>query len=198
MTLISLVIASNLGETGRWEGGERKCTLESLCVNIRTTNKPKIVVNSLHILTLLLFFHCSNHILSRAVDSLMGFHDLMLRPGRYSYYSYCYHLCKSNRFRSVASCTSYLTGLILQLYLSNFCCIFFSKVIKGNKDASSIVEYQFKKHFVTQIVRIYPDVDIFPVCLRTELYGCDPTPGNKTTVDVFLLLFLHRQTIMAN
>jgi len=27
-----------------------------------------------------------------------------------------------------------------------------------------------------------------------ELYGCDPTPGNKTTVDVFLLLFLHNQT----
>jgi len=27
-----------------------------------------------------------------------------------------------------------------------------------------------------------------------ELYGCHPTPGNKTTVDVFLLLFLHSQT----
>ena len=56
--------------------------------------------------------------------------------------------------------------------------VFFLKVIEGNKDASSIETYQFKEPFVTSVVRIYPNVDTTPVCLRTELYGCDPTPGN--------------------
>jgi len=52
------------------------------------------------------------------------------------------------------------------------------KTIKGNKDAVSIVKYQLQEPFVTKVVRIYPDIDVatFPVCLRTELYGCDPKP----------------------
>ena len=57
----------------------------------------------------------------------------------------------------------------------------------GNKDASSAVKYYFQEPFVTKRVRIYPVVDTFPVCLRMELYGCDPNPGNNTTVDKFLL-----------
>ena len=56
--------------------------------------------------------------------------------------------------------------------------VFFLKVIEGNKDPSSIVAYQFKEPFVTSVVRIYPSVDTILVCLRTELYGCDPNPGN--------------------
>jgi len=50
------------------------------------------------------------------------------------------------------------------------------KTMMGNKDASSAVKYYFQEPFVTKRVRIYPVVDTFPVCLRMELYGCDPNP----------------------
>ncbi|KAL9989294.1 hypothetical protein ACROYT_G003828 [Oculina patagonica] len=51
-----------------------------------------------------------------------------------------------------------------------------TKDIDGNKDASSPVKYKFKEPFVTSTVWIYPlSVNNGPVCLRTELYGCDPT-----------------------
>lgn len=71
--------------------------------------------------------------------------------------------------------------------------VFPPKTIKGNKDAVSIVKYQLQEPFVTKVVRIYPDIDVdtSPVCLRTELYGCDPKPGNKTTFDLFSFFFIN-------
>ncbi|XP_078348103.1 sushi, von Willebrand factor type A, EGF and pentraxin domain-containing protein 1-like isoform X1 [Oculina patagonica] len=51
------------------------------------------------------------------------------------------------------------------------------KIIEANKDASSVVKHKFKEPFVTKTVRIHPlTVSGESICLRTELYGCDPTP----------------------
>ncbi|XP_074621721.1 CUB and sushi domain-containing protein 3-like isoform X3 [Acropora palmata] len=50
------------------------------------------------------------------------------------------------------------------------------QVIDGNQNASSTVTYFFKEPFITQVVRIYPNFNPTPVCLRMELYGCDPNP----------------------
>ena len=58
---------------------------------------------------------------------------------------------------------------------------FFYKVIDGNQNASSTITYFFKEPFITQVVRIYPHFHFTPVCLRMELYGCDPNPGNDIT-----------------
>ena len=55
---------------------------------------------------------------------------------------------------------------------------FFYKVIDGNQNASSTITYFFKEPFITQVVRIYPNFHSTPVCLRMELYGCDPNTGN--------------------
>ncbi|XP_067016844.1 CUB and sushi domain-containing protein 1-like isoform X2 [Acropora muricata] len=49
-------------------------------------------------------------------------------------------------------------------------------VIDGNQNASSTITYFFKEPFITQVVRIYPNFHSTPVCLRMELYGCDPNP----------------------
>ena len=66
-----------------------------------------------------------------------------------------------------------LTWSTLALNLS------FLKDIPGNKDASSLVEYKFKEPFITSVVRINPSSSPNdPICLRAELYGCDPNPGN--------------------
>ena len=55
----------------------------------------------------------------------------------------------------------------------------FLKIIKGNKDALTVVKYHFKQPFVTRTLQIFPDVDTSKaVYLRTEIYGCRPTPGN--------------------
>ena len=62
--------------------------------------------------------------------------------------------------------------------------MFFLKTIEGNQNASSVATYHFKEPFVTKTVRIHPD-DTSSACLRTEIYGCDPTPGNSVIIDVF-------------
>ena len=55
----------------------------------------------------------------------------------------------------------------------------FLKIIKGNKDAFTVVRYHFKEPFVTKTLQIFPDVGTSKaVFLRTEIYGCRPTPGN--------------------
>ncbi|KAL9989297.1 hypothetical protein ACROYT_G003831 [Oculina patagonica] len=52
-----------------------------------------------------------------------------------------------------------------------------TKNIVGNKDASSVVQYKFKEPFVTSTVRIHPmTTGSESICLRTDLYGCDPMP----------------------
>ncbi|XP_068726391.1 sushi, von Willebrand factor type A, EGF and pentraxin domain-containing protein 1-like [Montipora capricornis] len=50
------------------------------------------------------------------------------------------------------------------------------EAIEGNQDNSSIKTYVLKEPFVTKVVRIYPSFDLTPVCLRMELYGCEPKP----------------------
>ncbi|CAH3169809.1 unnamed protein product [Porites lobata] len=51
------------------------------------------------------------------------------------------------------------------------------KIIKGNKDAFTVVRYHFKEPFVTRTLQIFPDVGTSKaVFLRTEIYGCRPTP----------------------
>ena len=51
--------------------------------------------------------------------------------------------------------------------------------MKGNNDAFTAVRYHFKEPFVTRTLQIVPDVDTSKaVYLRTEIYGCRPTPGN--------------------
>ena len=50
-------------------------------------------------------------------------------------------------------------------------------MIPGNKDASSLVVYKFKEPFIASTVRIQSPSNN-PICLRMELYGCDPNPGD--------------------
>ncbi|XP_067016833.1 sushi, von Willebrand factor type A, EGF and pentraxin domain-containing protein 1-like isoform X2 [Acropora muricata] len=50
------------------------------------------------------------------------------------------------------------------------------QVIDGNENATSTITYFFKEPFITEVVRIYPNFHSTPVCLRMELYGCDPNP----------------------
>ena len=58
-------------------------------------------------------------------------------------------------------------------------CLSFLKIIKGSKDAFTVVKYNFKQPFVTRTLQIFPDVGTWKVVfLRTEIYGCRPTPGN--------------------
>ena len=55
----------------------------------------------------------------------------------------------------------------------------FLKIIKESKDAFTVVRYHFKEPFVTRTLQIFPDVGTSKaVFLRTEIYGCRPTPGN--------------------
>ena len=64
-------------------------------------------------------------------------------------------------------------------HCSFFLYFHFSKVINSNEDAYSVVKYHFKEPFVTRTLQIFPDVDTSKVVyLRTEIYGCRPTPGN--------------------
>ena len=68
--------------------------------------------------------------------------------------------------------------LICFIFLFTF---FFSflKIIKGSKDAFTVVKYLFKEPFVTRTLQIFPDVGTSKaIYLRTEIYGCRPTPGN--------------------
>jgi len=51
------------------------------------------------------------------------------------------------------------------------------KVISGNNDSSTLAEYKFEEPFVSRAIRIHPlpaQNDL--LCLRMELYGCDPNP----------------------
>jgi len=58
-------------------------------------------------------------------------------------------------------------------------CWSFLKVIPGNKDSSTLVEYKFKEPFIAKTIRIHPlSAHDNLICLRVELYGCDPNPGN--------------------
>lgn len=58
-------------------------------------------------------------------------------------------------------------------------CSSFVKVIPGNKDSSTLVEYKFKEPFIARTIQIHPlPAHDDPICLRVELYGCDPNPGN--------------------
>lgn len=71
--------------------------------------------------------------------------------------------------------------MIAYLFQSPFHFFFFSflKIIKGNKEAFTVVRYHFKEPFVTRTIQIFPDVGTSKaVYLRTEIYGCRPTPGN--------------------
>ncbi|KAJ7383519.1 hypothetical protein OS493_027685 [Desmophyllum pertusum] len=68
-----------------------------------------------------------------------------------------------------------------------------TKDIDGNKDASSLVEYKFKEPFITSTVWIYPlFVGTDPICMRTELYGCDPTPDCVHVGSMFWGLWTNR------
>ena len=64
-------------------------------------------------------------------------------------------------------------------------------MILGNKDASSLVEYKLKEPFISRTVRIYPSSPPNdPICLRMELYGCYPNPGN------FIILSVNKIAIL--
>ena len=70
--------------------------------------------------------------------------------------------------------------MFVNLFQSPFHFFFsFLKIIKGDEDANTVVRYHFKEPFVTRTLQIFPDVDPSKaVYLRTEIYGCRPTPGN--------------------
>ena len=74
--------------------------------------------------------------------------------------------------------------MIANLFQSPFHSFFsFLKIIKGNKDAFTVVRYHFKEPFVTRALQIFPDVGASKaVYLRTEIYGCRPTPGNSIII----------------
>ena len=76
-----------------------------------------------------------------------------------------------------------------------FFIFFVYKVIVGNQIAFSTTTYFFKEPFITQVVRIYPDFHSTPVCLRMELYGCDPNPGNDITHATRQLSFFQKNQI---
>jgi len=54
----------------------------------------------------------------------------------------------------------------------------FLKVISGNNDSSTVAEYKFEEPFVSSTIRIHPVSAQNDLCLRMELYGCNPNPGN--------------------
>jgi len=68
------------------------------------------------------------------------------------------------------------------------------KVISGNTDASSLVEHKFKEPFITSTVRIQPiSAPNDPICLRMELYGCDPNPDCILVGSMFWGLWRHNK-----
>ncbi|XP_078348413.1 uncharacterized protein LOC144633407 [Oculina patagonica] len=70
------------------------------------------------------------------------------------------------------------------------------KNIEANKDASSVVKYKFKEPFVTKTVRIQPQTaGTESICLRTELYGCDPTPDCILVGSMFWGMWVYNEDV---
>ena len=86
-------------------------------------------------------------------------------------------------FSSVLFVCLFLSGPINLKHLSLN--LSFLKVISGNNDSSTLAEYKFEEPFVSRAIRIYPlPAQNNLLCLRMELYGCDPNPGNLLVISI--------------